>query len=180
MVELRPEVVFEPRFVPDHDALLRSVLEQTAWDDRMRARRTASYGAPYNYSGMIYPEAPMPPWLLAIAEAIEARLGYRPDNCLVNNYVEGTSTMGFHADSIAELVPGTGVAVVSLGATRTLTFRRTLARDVRWGCPLPSGSLLYMPPEVQLEWQHAVLKQPDAGQRVSLAFRALRARDPSA
>jgi hypothetical protein len=30
-----------------------------------------------------------------------------------------------------------------------------------------------MPPEIQLEWQHGVLKQVGAGQRLSLTFRAL-------
>ncbi|MBW3635716.1 MAG: alpha-ketoglutarate-dependent dioxygenase AlkB [Armatimonadetes bacterium] len=169
----QPEVIFVERFVPDAHGLLRSILTQTKWDERLHARLTASFGAPYNYSNMTYPEVPMPSPLQEVCEAINGRLGFKPNNCLINNYVEGTSTMGFHADSIEELAPQTGVAIVSLGETRTLTFRRTQQREVRWECPLPQGSLLYMPPEVQLEWQHGVLKQAGAGQRLSLTFRAL-------
>lgn len=169
----QPEVIFVENFVPDADGLLRSILTQTIWDERLHARLTASFGAPYNYSNMTCPEVPMPSYLQEVCEAINGRLGFRPNNCLINNYIEGSSTMGFHADSIQELVPQTGVAIVSLGETRTLTFRRTQQREVRWECPLPQGSLLYMSPEVQLEWQHGVLKQAEAGQRLSLTFRAL-------
>jgi len=169
----QPDITFVEHFVPNADGLLRSILTKTDWDDRMHARLTASFGAPYNYSNMSYPEVPMPDHLQEVCEAINQRLRFMPNNCLINNYIEGNSSMGFHADSIAELVPSTGVAIVSLGETRTLTFRRTQERDIRWGCPLPHGSLLYMPPEVQLEWQHGVLKQVGAGQRLSLTFRAL-------
>ena len=169
-----PEVLFVERFVEDPDSLLHSLLAETTWDEQIYARLTASFGVPYNYSGMTYSEVPMPGYLQDVCAAINERLRFAPNNCLVNNYVEGGSRMGFHADSIEELVPGTGVAVVSLGAMRTLTFRRTEERDIRWGCPLPHGSLLYMPPEAQSDWQHGVLKEAGVGQRVSLSFRALR------
>ena len=85
--------------------------------------------------------------------------------------------MGFHADSVAELEPQTGVAIVSLGAVRALTFRQTRAREVQWSQPLSHGSLLYMPAEIQADWQHGVLPQPGAGPRVSLTFRALKPTD---
>ncbi len=173
-INTAPEVLFVERFVGDPDALLLSLLTETAWDERIYARLTASFGVPYNYSGMTYPEIPMPVYLQEVCVAINERLQFTPNNCLVNSYVEGGSRMGFHADSTEELVPGTGVAVVSLGATRTLTFRRTDDRDVRRGFALPHGSLLYMPPEVQSEWQHGVLKEPGIGQRMSLSFRAFR------
>lgn len=168
-----PEVIFAERFVADPDGLLRSVLTETEWDTRMYARLTASFGVPYNFSNMTYPEAPMPDYLREVCVALQERLHFLPNNCLINNYVEGSSTMGFHADSTEELVPNTGVAIVSLGATRTLTFRRTRERDVRWEQRLPHGSLLYMPDEVQREWQHGVLKESGAEQRISLTFRAL-------
>ena len=169
-----PEVTFIEKFVADAEALYRLILENTIWDERMSARLTASFGAPYNYSQISYPATPMPKYLQKVVDAIEKELSWRPNNCLINNYVEGSSRMGFHADSTAELEPGTGVAIVSLGATRTLTFRRTAEPDVRWGCPLPPGSLLWMDDEVQAHWQHGVLKQSGAGPRVSLTFRALK------
>jgi alkylated DNA repair dioxygenase AlkB len=169
----QPPIVFKEGFIADADALYETILTQTPWDGRMHARLTASYGVPYNYANMSYPAVPMPEYLQQVCAAIHQRIGFLPNNCLINNYVEGSSSMGFHADSITELVPGTGVAIISLGEMRTLTFRRTAQREIRWDCPLPHGSLCYMPPAMQLEWQHGVLKQAGAGQRVSLTFRAL-------
>jgi alkylated DNA repair dioxygenase AlkB len=81
--------------------------------------------------------------------------------------------MGFHAESIAELVPGTGVAVISLGAPRILRFRRFGDRSLCFDYLLSDGSLLYMPPEVQLGWKHGVPQQPGAEPRISLTFRCL-------
>lgn len=73
-----------------------------------------------------------------------------------------------------ELDPGTGVAVVSLGAERVITFR-SVDKSVTVKYPLASESLLYMSAVVQHGWRHAILPQPDAGGRISLTFRRLRA-----
>ena len=75
-------------------------------------------------------------------------------------------------DSV-ELEPGTGVAIVSLGAERILRFRRIDDKSITCDYLLPNGSLLYMPPEVQLEWKHGVPAQPETGSRISLTFRRL-------
>ena len=85
--------------------------------------------------------------------------------------------MGYHYDAIDELAPGTGVAIVSLGATRTLRFRLQDDREIEHPWPLPGGSLLYMPPELQHTWKHGVPRQPGAGPRISLTFRCLRSSD---
>jgi alkylated DNA repair dioxygenase AlkB len=74
--------------------------------------------------------------------------GWR-NNGLGHSYSDGSSTMGFHADSTEERVAGTGIAVVSLGAERAITLRNQSDRDVQEGYLLRSGSLLYMPPAMQ-------------------------------
>jgi len=38
---------------------------------------------------------------------------------------------------------------------------------------LVSGSRLYMPPEIQEDWRHAIRKQPETGGRTSLTFRQI-------
>lgn len=167
-----PGVWVEDGFVPDGDALFAFLSEATAWDTRMRARRTASFGVPYNYSGVTYPPAPVPDPVAAVMERLAERVGWRPNNCLANYYPDGSSTMGFHADSTDELEPGTGVAVVSLGAERVITFR-SADKSVTFEYLLRSGSLLYMTAEVQSAWKHAILASPGAGGRVSLTFRRL-------
>lgn len=169
----RPNVLFETCFVSHPESLFTRMREETEWDGRMRARLTASFGQPYNYSGISYPTAAWPATVEGIVDNLERRLGFRPNNCLVNYYPTGDATMGFHADSVAELTPGTGVAIVSLGAERVLRFRSIHDKMVVHDFPLPPGSLLYMPASIQAEWKHAVPAQPECGARISLTFRCL-------
>jgi alkylated DNA repair dioxygenase AlkB len=168
-----PELLLVWGFVPEHEELYRQLVTGIAWDERMRARKTANFGAAYNYSGMTYGTVPMHPLLVPVVDRLERKLGFRPSNCLVNYYSDGEATMGFHSDSEEEIVPGTGVAIVSLGAERSITYRSKEDRQVEHSYPLPAGSLLYMPPEVQREWKHGVLKQDGVGGRISLTFRLL-------
>jgi alkylated DNA repair dioxygenase AlkB len=170
------DLVYVDNFIPDPDGLLSRLLSETAWDERMRARKTASFGVPYNYSGMEYPTVPFPAEVTEVARRIEARLGVLPNNCLANYSPDGESTMGFHRDALDNLVPGTGVAVVSLGAARMLTFRKIGDKSTEHSVRLSGGSLLYMPPEVQNDWRHGVRAEPAAGPRISLTFRCVLAK----
>ena len=51
---------FRPGFLAGSEGLFALLAAGVAWDDRIRARRVASFGAPYNYSGTVWPEAPIP------------------------------------------------------------------------------------------------------------------------
>jgi len=166
-------VTYVREFFPEHGALLDRLACEVAWDTRMRARKTASFGAPYNYSGMAYPQVPMRSEIAGIRDALGKRIGFVANNCLVNFYTDGHAKMGFHADSIRELEPGTGVAIVSLGSARTLYFRDIADRARKLARPLAGGSLLYMPAVIQGLWKHGVLPEPGAGPRISLTFRRL-------
>ena len=139
----------------------------------MRARKTASFGVAYNYSQIDYPVVPMRPDLDVICHQIQHELGFLPNNCLLNYYLDGDSSMGFHSDSSEELAPGTGVAIVSLGAVRSIVYRSKSDRHVQVDYPLPSGSLLYMSDDVQQHWLHAIPKAADVGERISLTFRQI-------
>ena len=170
---MEPDLLIEDEFLPNHRELFTELAEGIAWDERMRARKTASFGAAYNYSGIEYPAVPIHVLLTPLVEQLEARLGFRPNNCLLNFYETGDATMGFHSDATDELAPGTGVAIVSLGAERRLTFQSKPGKQTEHSYPLKSGSLLYMSAEVQNHWKHAILKQPDTGARISLTFRQI-------
>jgi len=182
---MRPDLplVLVEDFLPAHATLLAAQHATIDWDERMRARRTASYGRPYDYSQLTYAARPMPPWLESIRARVAPIAGFEPDNCLLNEYATGAQTMGLHADALEDLAPGTGVAIVSLGAARTLRFVQLVdGRRPRRGDPveevavrLTGGSLLVVPPVVQTAWLHGIGAEPDAGLRVSLTFRRLRA-----
>jgi alkylated DNA repair dioxygenase AlkB len=168
-----PNVRYIPHAIPDPDAALARLIAEVAWVDAMRARRTASFGRPYNYSGQTYPAAPMHEVVQAIAERVAVLAGHPFDNCLCNLYETGHNTMGFHTDSYAELVPESFIAIASLGAARPLVFR-TLDHAHRTSIRLEHGSILLMDRATQARWEHAVPRARDAGLRISLTFRQFR------
>ncbi|MEQ1566931.1 MAG: alpha-ketoglutarate-dependent dioxygenase AlkB [Myxococcota bacterium] len=171
-----PGVLYVESFLADADQMFTWALANAPWDDRIRARKTASFGVPYDYAGLDYAESPFPPELDAVRVAVGARVGMSPNNCLLNYYPDGRSRMGFHSDSAMGLVPGSGVGIVSLGAARKLRFRRTAQPDERLDYLLEPGSLLFMAVEVQSEWQHAVPRNSRPLPRISLTFRAVAGR----
>lgn len=172
-IEENPEAVLTPAFLR-HDAateLFDSLLAGIEWDERMKARKTACFGQTYDDSGVDYQVVPMHPLLVPLCSAIERQLGFRPTNCLLNHYETGRSSMGFHSDATHNLAHGTGVAIVSLGAERNLTFRSKADPDKLVHFPLPHGSLFYMTQLTQEYWTHAVKKTETDDARISLTFR---------
>ncbi|UOD32029.1 alpha-ketoglutarate-dependent dioxygenase AlkB [Massilia violaceinigra] len=169
-----PPIRLSPGFIADPDALFAALKSGVAWDERMKARKTASYGASYDYAQIAYDDVPMPAPLDALCARLEGELGFRPNNCLLNYYPDGASSMGFHSDETDGLADGTGVAIISLGSVRAIAYRSKLDKTLRVDYPLPNGSLLYMSGQVQQDWLHAIPKDPQAGERISLTFRAIR------
>lgn len=168
-----PPVRLETDVLPDPEGLFDLLVQTVDWDERMRARKTASFGVSYNYSQMSYDARPMLPELQAVARLVKERIGFEPNNCLINYYEDGSSSMGFHSDSAEELAPGTGVAIVSLGSEREIVFRSKADKTSEFRYALPKGSLLYMTNEVQDSWLHAIPKADGVGPRISLTFRSI-------
>jgi alkylated DNA repair dioxygenase AlkB len=175
------DVRYFPDALPDADTDLAFLLTEVSWDDRMRARRTASFGVPYNYSGQHYEPVQMPPPIAAIAARAGGFAGHPFNNCLANCYETGDNSMGFHQDSYEGLVPSSTIAIVSLGATRPLVFR-SIDRTHRRELALEHGSLLLMTQSTQRTWSHGVPRASSAGRRISLTFRCFGAgsTEPSA
>ena len=144
------------------------------YDKSMRARWTASFGKSYDYSGKTYPYAPMPDFLDALIPGIMHHVGFEPNNCLINLYHDGASSMGYHSDNTDILSAGTGVAIVSVGSSRTLRFKNKIDKDCIIDYALGNGSLFYMNDAVQLDWLHSIPKSDAAGPRISLTFRDIR------
>lgn len=165
------DVQYTPGFVSEPEALFARVRKELSWDQRMAARQTASCGLAYNYSGIAYPDVPMPEFLAELAVRI-ARLVHHPiTNCLANLYDTGQSRMGFHSDSASGVAPGTSTSILSLGAARPLTFRLKSSPDHTRVFQLEPGSLLVMAASVQSSWMHALLPVPGCSPRISLTFR---------
>lgn len=167
-------ITYIDTFVSNPEKLFRYLEETVVWDERMSARKTASFGEAYNYSQMSYPYQEFLPELNVLISEIEKNIGFEPNNCLINYYLNGRSKMGFHSDQTDILVEETGVVIVSIGETRTLRFRNIENPEVIKDFELPSGSLIYMTDEVQKVWQHAIPKSNTENGRMSLTFRRLK------
>lgn len=165
-----PDVRYIPDAFPDPDAALARLFAEVAWRSTMRARKTASFGRPYNYAGQTYDVAPMHEVVRCIGERAAEVAGHGFDGCLANLYDTGDQTMGFHADSYAELVPESVIAIASLGAARTLVFRSADRAD-RASFRLEHGSILLMDRATQAGWQHAIPRERGGGRRISLTYR---------
>lgn len=167
-------ITFIAGFIPDPASLFNYLDQNVTWDTRMSARKTASYGVAYNYSQIEYPDSEFLPVLQEIAKQIHGTLGFEPNNCLINYYLDGKSKMGFHSDQTDILCPGTGIVIVSVGETRTLRFRNIADQGLTKDYLLPSGSMIYMTQEVQAAWQHAIPASDTGKGRISITFRQIR------
>ncbi|MCA9662538.1 MAG: alpha-ketoglutarate-dependent dioxygenase AlkB [Myxococcales bacterium] len=167
------ELLYLPDFIAAQAELLDALVAEVAWDERMRARRTACFGVPYAYSGIDYAARPLPPAIAGLCERAAEVLGERPNSALLNLYADGRSRMGFHRDAEDQLAPGTGVTVISLGCARTLAFRRDDPAGEEVGLRLAPGSLLHMPRASQRAWRHGVRREEGVGARISVTLRRL-------
>ncbi len=173
MKNITSKIVFIRNFIDHSQNIFAELIENTAWDTNMKARKTACFGEPYNYSEQAYDFEPMSDQMEHIAGLLEQELGFRPNNCLLNYYEDGHSKMGFHGDTIKMLVPHTGIAIVSLGDHRIMQMRRKANPTEMYHYILPPGSLFYMPNDIQADWQHGLPKVVGGSGRISMTFREM-------
>ena len=169
-----PGITYKENFINKPDEFFERLITTVLWDDRMTARKTASFGKAYNYSQMDYPFQAFLPELEEINNKINVVIGFKPNNCLINYYLDGRSKMGYHSDQTDILEADTGIAIVSLGETRSLKFRNIANPEQFLTYELPSGSLIYMTQAVQANWQHAIPKSDTNNGRISLTFRKIK------
>lgn len=166
-------IIYIDKFLSNPEQLYHTLEANADWDESMSARKTASYGVAYNYSQMSYPYKAFIPELSALIPLVERALAFEPNNCLINFYLDGSSKMGFHSDQTDILAEGTGIAILSLGTTRTLRFRKIADTETIKDYSLPAGSLIYMSQQLQNEWQHSIPKEDTDEGRMSLTFRKI-------
>ena len=167
-------ILFVENFIENPNELFEFLKEIVIWDERMNARKTASFGKAYNYSQIEYPYLELLPELKQIISKLESVIGFEPNNCLINYYVNGKSKMGFHSDQTDNLETNTGIAIISIGETRILTYRNIENSEKVIDYELTNGSLVYMTQEIQKEWQHAIPKSDTENGRMSLTFRKIK------
>lgn len=160
-------------FITNPQDLYTYLRDHITWDESMTTRKTASFGKTHNYAEYDDTEQEFFPGANDIIKKIEQTLGFTPNNCILNYYVDGSAKRNFHIDETEMLKPDTGIVIISLGATRTLRFRKFEDKDFIVDFDLPAGSFFYLDQKVQKGWEHSVPKSFTDGGRMSMVFRAL-------
>jgi len=123
--------------------------------------------APYDMNAL--------PFASSLLDAIEASTGERPNTCVVTRYLSGDDSIGSHHDKVVDLIPGTGIHMISLGAARTFVVTQQDDRRFVERCETQHGQLMTLPWESNLVYKHAVRRERHAlGTRISLIFRSMK------
>ncbi|UPL00536.1 hypothetical protein LCI18_011470 [Fusarium solani-melongenae] len=145
------------------------------------------------------PLLPFSPTVLAIKAETEKHLGHPLNHVLIQYYRDGTDYISEHSDKTLDIVQGSYIANVSLGAERTMVFRTKrrdkdpsrdeaspadLKRKIQ-RARLPHNSLCRLGLKSNMKWLHAIRqdKRPKSqkspaelaydGGRISLTFRQI-------
>ncbi len=169
------------------DALLAWMLERAPWQReapvmfgvvREVRRRTCAFGEAgrsYRYSGIERRAETWPELLWPVVERVRSLCATRFDFALANLYPDGEAALGKHADDERDIVAGSAIAGLSLGAERDFVLYRKGPRGERVASvALAHGSLVVMWGTTQQHFVHAVpARKRVVAPRVSLTFRAL-------
>jgi len=131
-------------------------------------------GLRYRYAGVDRSTHPWPPHLRATRDRIAALAGHPFNYALVNLYRTGDDYIGWHADKVSDLMPGSAIASLSLGAVRPFQLRHKTsgaAHEVM----LASGSLLVMRGTCQQFYKHSLPRRRGVTEaRYNVTFRHVR------
>jgi len=147
-------------------------------------RLTCTYGpsgALYKYAG--FERAPVTEWpvlLLACKERAEQVVGCELNYAFVNVYRDGKDSIDWHSDGESDIIPGSTIVSVSLGAEREFRIREIYKVGKDTPTPvtkvvLEHGSLLTMEHDMQKLCKHCVPKNERVtGVRVNITFRLMK------
>ncbi len=125
----------------------------------------------YSYSGITLQPKPWIPSLKKILDKINNATNCGFNSCLINYYRNGLDYIGYHADNEMGLGDRKGVAVISLGVTRSFYIKNNGTGDIL-DVNLEHGSLFWMAGETQKHFKHSLPKRTKIKQpRISLTFR---------
>ena len=151
----------------------------------VNGRSVASYGEDYNYTGRPANNIKeIPSSIKKVIELVKAEFkqftsSQTINQVIVNRYKDGSSFMSKHSDNELDIKPDSEIFTVSLGCTRTMTFRDESTKpgsDNREKVLEVSGGSIYiMSQPSQSFWSHRMetTAVEDLPERVSLTFRTV-------
>ena len=100
------------------------------FDKQLGNRSVCYYGSyPYSYATISHKSRKIPASGNYLCKILDHLHNIMPDlrynSILVTKYQSGQSSLGFHADNEAEIVQDSTIVTISLGQTRSITFRES-------------------------------------------------------
>lgn len=109
------------------------------------------------------------------ANRVRVALGVDFNSVGLNLYRDGHDSVAPHNDRLTDIAEDKPIALISLGATRTMVIREKQPPRHVLHVDLESGSLLVMDYLSQIHYDHGIPKEKvKVGPRISLAFRVRR------
>ena len=126
----------------------------------------------YFYSGGVAEALPLNDDMRHVIAWANALVGAKYNGILMNQYTNGTKSVGAHADSEAGLDTSAGVLAISFGATRKFRIRDKRTNQRFKDVPARQGEAIQMKGAFQSVFHHEIPKEPSVlGERISLTFR---------
>lgn len=170
------EIDLKDNVLKNDKIILSNLKSKIIWDNSIISRKTASFGVPYNYSGIEYDINKIPVFFEELIEIVNKNNQFTPNNCLVNFYFNSKSKMGFHSDQIDILYKNTGVVIFSFGSKRIMRFKNKINQELIYDVVLENNSYFYMSQKSQKYWLHSILPGNNnlEGERFSITFRKIK------
>lgn len=171
MLKLSPDTRFIDFPIANSDKHLQKMLRVLPFEQGFGARRILNIGCDYSYSGRLVKghSFDLYPPLAGLISKLNDKLGTSYNGILINHYPAGTSVgIGMHTDNEPDLVSGSTVCSLSLGATVDFMLEGKGERIV---VPLTDGSVFLMGQDCQKHYRHGIAKTFMRSDRISLTFR---------
>jgi alkylated DNA repair dioxygenase AlkB len=115
------------------------------------------------------------PWtdtISAIKKAAEDVSGQKWNMAHIIFYQGKESHMGFHSDTPLDMIPGSTIGIVSLGASRTMRFySKNKAANEQADFQMNHNSLFIMDDRANVECVHGILRNNNRAPRIAIVFR---------
>jgi alkylated DNA repair dioxygenase AlkB len=149
-----------------------ALLERADWHSGSRMMYERMVDVPRLHTHYAIDDAALPHVLRAALEVVKKQIDAPFNSIGLNFYRNEHDSVAPHNDKLHELVAHQPIALLSLGATRTMVIRRKKPPHLKTELELEAGSLLLMGWNAQLHYDHGIpkLRQP-VGPRISVAFR---------
>ena len=146
--------------------------EGVEWRSERRLMYDREVDVPRLVASFALDDPAMPGELRAAARIAQGLAGCEFNSVGLNFYRDERDSVAPHNDKLHELVAGAPIALLSLGAARTMTIRTKVAPRRSIQVELEPGSMLLMTYAIQHHFDHGIPKANAAtGPRISAAFR---------